>query len=97
MKKGTNKYYLSFKRVKIRGRSDGLLGYFNHPFEEGNEMRLLDDINLDITLSEESLSSDFEGIVEFNGRKGKRNAKEREVIDETDEDLSNYFNLNKAI
>lgn len=97
LKKGTNKFYLSFKRVKIRGKSDGLLGYFNHPFEEGNEMKLLDDINLDITLSEESLSSDFEGVVEFNGRKGKRNAKEREVIDEDDEDLSNYFNLSKAM
>lgn len=97
IKKGTNKVYLSFKRVKIRGREDGLLGYFNHPFVENNGMQLMDDIYLDETLSEESLSSDFDGVIEFSGKKGKRKAVEREIIDNDDEEINQLFDMNKLV
>ena len=97
IKRGTNRVYLSFKRAKIRGREDGLLGYFNHPFVENNGMQLMDDIYLDESLSEESLSSDFDGVIEFSGKKGKRKAVEREIIDNDDEEINQLFDMNKMV
>jgi hypothetical protein len=94
-KKGTNQYYLTFKRVKIRYREQSDLGYFNHPFEIGNRMKLMDDVDLEQSLSEESLATDFEGVIDINTKRGKRNAKEREIVDEdNDEEL---FDFKKAV
>jgi hypothetical protein len=45
-------------------------------------MRLLDDVMLDKPLSEDSLASDFSGV-DIN-KNGRRNAKEREIVDEED-------------
>ncbi|WP_253264347.1 DnaB helicase C-terminal domain-containing protein, partial [Brevibacillus sp. MCWH] len=71
-KRSTGQYYLTFKRVKIRYRDPNDLGYFNHPFEIGNRIRLLDDIHLETSLSEESLSSDFDAVdLSSSGKKGK--------------------------
>jgi hypothetical protein len=58
------------------------MGYFNHPFDTENRMRLLDDVMLDKPLSEDSLASDFSGV-DIN-KNGRRNAKEREIVDEED-------------
>jgi len=93
-KRDTGQYYLTFKRVKIRYRDPNDLGYFNHPFVMGNRMQLIDDMGLDKPLSEESLSSDFEGV-ELGNKKGKRNATEREVID--DDNDSDIFEFACAI
>ena len=35
------------------------LSYFNHPFEKGNEIKLIDDVDLPKSLSLESLSTVF--------------------------------------
>ena len=35
------------------------LTYFNHPFEEGNEIKLIDDVDLPKSISIESLSTVF--------------------------------------
>jgi replicative DNA helicase len=94
-KRSTGQYYLTFKRVKIRYRDPNDLGYFNHPFEMGNRIRLLDDIHLETSLSEESLSSDFDAV-DLGNKKGKRTAVEREVIDD-DDDEDNLFDFAAAI
>lgn len=54
------------------------LEYFNQPFEPGNEIRLLDDINLPKPLALESLSTQFEAV---DNKRGKENATTREVKD----------------
>jgi len=58
-------------------------------------MKLIDDIYLEKSLSEESLMSDFEGIDENVNKKGKRNAVERDVID--DDDKNDLFDFTRAI
>lgn len=85
-KKGTNQYYLSFKRIKIRYRDPNDLTLFNHPFIEGNKIQLIDDIDSERSLSEESLATDFDEI-EKSSKKGKRNAVNRPIIDDEDDDL----------
>ena len=88
-KRQTGQYYLTFKRVKIRYKDMSDLTYFNHPFDPNNKMKLLDDINLDHSLSEDSLVSDFDAVDLLN-KKGKRTAVDREVVD--DEDLFIFNN-----
>ena len=94
-KRATGQYYLTFKRVKIRYKDISDLGYFNHPFAGNNKMRLIDDIYLDECLSEDSLAAEFDGV-ELLNTKGKRNATEREEIDEpTLFDFSKSLNSKK--
>lgn len=77
VKSDTNELFLTFKMLKRRYRSSEeneklrRLEYFNHPFEPGNEIRLLDDVTLDKPLSLESLSTKFEAI---DDKRGKENA-----------------------
>lgn len=94
-KRGTKQFYLTLKRVKIRYRDPNDLTYFNHPFELGNKMKLLDDIHLDRSLSEISLASDFDAI-EMDNRKGKRTATTREVVDDGD-DFNDLFDFSSSI
>ncbi len=89
-KKETGQYYLTFKRVKIRYGDKTNFDYFNHPFNMENRMQLIDDIYLDEPLSEESLSSNFEGI-ELLNKKSKKTLVEREV------DTSDIFNFGKSL
>lgn len=97
-KRETGQYYLTFKRVKIRYRDAFDLSYFNHPFEIGNRIRLMDDVHLDTPLSEESLSSDFEGVVDIESLRGKRQAKKREVIEDNDDQIFDFdAHINKRI
>lgn len=92
-KRSTGQYYLTFKRTKIRYRDPNDLGYFNHPFEISNRIKLIDDIELEEVLSEESLTSDFEGVIDINVAKMNRQAKKREVV----EDEDNIFDFGSAI
>lgn len=77
VKSDTNELFLTFKMLKRRYRSSEeneklrRLEYFNHPFEPGNEIRLLDDVTLDKPLSLESLSTKFEAM---DDKRGKENA-----------------------
>lgn len=68
------------------------IGYFNHPFDMENRMRLLDDIGLAKPLSEESLECNFDAV-QLQSSKGRQNAKSREEIsDESIFDLSQSIN-----
>ena len=75
--------YLTFKMLKRRYRCSDEnskrrnMDYFNHPFEVGNEIKLIDDVDLDKSLSIESLATQFEPTVQ--NKRGNTNAVERDV------------------
>lgn len=63
MQKSTGKWFLSFKRMKIRGKKDPLsVDYFNHPFVNNNGIRLEPDVNKPEPVSVVSLASDLVSI-----------------------------------
>lgn len=63
MQKSTGKWFLSFKRMKIRGKKDPLaVDYFNHPFVNNNGIRLEPDVNKLEPVSVVSLASDLVSI-----------------------------------
>ena len=63
MQKSTGKWFLSFKRLKIRGKKDPLaVDYFNHPFVNNNGIRLEPDVNKPDPISVISLASDLVNI-----------------------------------
>lgn len=108
----TNERYMTFKLLKRRYRSVEeneklrTLDYFNHPFELGNDIRLIDDIELPQSVSLESLANSF-GPDDKNSEnnkisdRGTKNATERE--DKTNKyvkqvsDTFDAFDFNKAI
>lgn len=57
--------YLTFKMLKRRYRSSEddpelrACDYFNHPFEQGNEIKLIDDVDMDESISLVSLTNKF--------------------------------------
>ncbi len=93
-KADTGEQYLTFKMLKRRYRSHETdeklkkLEYFNHPFEPGNGIRLIDDIYLNKSLSLTSLSSQFVATEEKRGKKNaidrdeKKKNKHKEDIDD---------------
>ena len=97
-KKGSDTYYLTFKRTKIRyaDQANGVT-YFNHPFADGDKIRLIDDLYLNKSLSEESLASDFVGANNVVGKKGRSNAKERDDLSTKEENdgSDNFVDLSK--
>ena len=82
VKMDTGQLFMTFKLLKRRYRSTEeneklrRLDYFNHPFEEGSEIRLVDDIDFATPVSLESLATQF-GPAE--DKRGKQNAAERET------------------
>ena len=72
---------MTFKMLKRRYRSSEedeklrRLDYFNHPYEPGNEIKLIDDFYMDKPISQYSLSSEFASLEET--KRGKKNATER--------------------
>ena len=100
-KLGTSDVYLTFKLLKRRYRSaetdDALreLEYFNHPYAQGSSIKLIDDIDMDVSLSLTSLASQFVAADKDNndmGKRGKKNAVDREENgkkkkDEQDDDI----------
>lgn len=95
-RRDTGRYYLTFKRIKIRYKELTDLTYFNHPFAMDTKIRLEDDIHLDKPLSESSLSTDFDGV-DLSSKAGKRNTVNRELLDENQDlfDFSKHINSNK--
>ena len=83
VKADTDELYLTFKLLKRRYRSSEeneklrRLEYFNHPFERGNEIKLIDDIDFDEPVSLTSLSTKFEA---FEDKRGEKNAIKREDL-----------------
>lgn len=84
-KKDTGELFMVFKLLKRRYRSSETtekmrqLDYFNQPFEEGNEIKLKDDIDLDEPLGLLSLSTEF-GPENQPNKRGNTNAIKREVV-----------------
>lgn len=63
MQRSTGKWFLSFKRTKIRGKKDPMaVDYFNHPFVNNNGIRLEPDVDKPESLSVISLVSDLVSI-----------------------------------
>lgn len=63
MQKSTGKWFLTFKRLKIRGKKDPMAcDYFNHPFVNNNGIRLEPDVNKPEPISIISLASDLVSI-----------------------------------
>lgn len=103
VKMETGELYLTFKMLKRRYRSSEddeklrRLDYFNHPYEAGNEIKLIDDINMDKPLSCISLASQFAAVEDT--KRGKKNAVERQSVDNNvdDKDLFGQFDFNKIV
>lgn len=65
--KSSGQTYLTFKRLKIRGKSDRTaVDYFNHPFTNEKNIRLEVDIDKEKPVSIISIASDLESIEEKN-------------------------------
>ena len=107
-KLGSDEVYMTFKLLKRRYRSsdndDKLrkLDYFNHPYAKGSTIRLVDDVELEESISLTSLSSEFVALE--NTKRGKKNAMEREHIREDSDDddtleISTFepFDMNKRV
>jgi len=58
---GDGKYYMTFKDLKNRSdkgtNSNPTDSYFAHPFEDGNSMRLVEDIDMDRSVSFDSIAN----------------------------------------
>lgn len=82
IKNSTGELFMTFKLLKRRYRSSDdsesmrRLNYFNQPYEEGNEIKLIDDIGLARPLMVQSLSSEMSSLEDT--KRGKRNVVERE-------------------
>ena len=55
----------------------------------GGKIRLIDDYDLEESLSEDSLRSDFEGV-DLSENKGKRTATKREIVEDDAEDIFDF-------
>jgi len=104
VKSDTDELYLTFKMLKRRYRSSEeneklrRLEYFNQPFEPGNEIRLIDDIELDKPLALESLATQFEAVDDKRGKttvvdRGEKDDKKKKKNSQL-EDFG-YFSLEK--
>ena len=78
MERSTGQLFMTFKRIKLRYKASSDMSYFNHPFENNNEMRLIDDLDLDAPKSVINLGATFDAAPDT--KQGKRHAKEREEI-----------------
>lgn len=106
IKMDTQDMYMTFKLLKRRYRSSEeneklrRLDYFNHPYDKENGIRLLDDVNLEKSLSLTSLATQFVGAEDVSKR-GKKNATERKEKKEKSEILQEMdyepFDFGKTI
>ena len=103
VKMGTDELFLTFKMLKRRYRSSEddeklrRLDYFNHPYEPGNEIKLIDDSDAPKSLSCVSLASQFAAIEDT--KRGKKNAIARASVDDRqdDKDAFGSFEFGKTV
>ena len=89
--RSTDKRYLTIKELKKRYKSHTEITYINHPFVEGSTIMLVDDVNLDKSVSKLSLASDLVGVSEADqSSRGSKTAKERKKVDSA---FSSVFSL----
>ena len=86
--KSSGQLFLSFSRVKIR-YSRNKRTTFSHPFNLENAMMLLDDVNLDNTLSVDYIGSDFSNSVDFDELLQNNKKKKLSTDDLITADLNN--------
>ena len=85
IKADTGDVYLTFKLLKRRYRSSEddeklkRLEYFNHPYEKGNTIKLIDDVDLPESVSLYSLSTQFVSLEET--QRGKKSVVQRQDRD----------------
>lgn len=99
----TDELFLTFKMLKRRYRSSEddeklrRLDYFNHPYEPGNEIKLIDDIDMPKPLSCVSLASQFAAVEDT--KRGKKNAIARASVDNKhdDKDAFGSFEFDKIV
>lgn len=101
VKLDTGELFLTFKLLKRRYRSRDedekvrRMTYFNHPYEPGNEIKLIDDLLLPKSLSVYSLASKFVGLEDIKKVKSA-NVVKREILDEEVNFDYNPFDVNVA-
>ena len=59
IERSTGKRYLTIKEIKKRYKSYTDITYFNHPFEEGSTIKLIEDVNMEKSVSKISIASDL--------------------------------------
>lgn len=74
-KPSTDTYYLTFKNVKSRAKNP-TISYFAHPFAEGNQMQLIDDINLKDPVSVKNISEEL-ASTDSLGQRGRMQGRNR--------------------
>ena len=93
MQRSTGKWFLSFKRLKIRGKKDPLASdYFNHPFVNNNGIRLEPDVNKPEPLSVVSLASDLVSV-DDTVKVPDNNARKRPTVTSVATSSSNTKNV----
>lgn len=97
VKKSTGQLYMTFKLTKRRYRSTEedehlrRLEYFNHPYEIGNDIRLIDDVELDKSVSVELLGNDLAVSEQMKPQKQKQKKQEDVIgIDDDDEETLEF-------
>lgn len=94
VKADTEEVFLTFKLLKRRYRSSESdeklkrLDYFNHPYEPGNTIKLIDDIDLPESISLYSLATQFISLAD--SKRGKRSVVEREEINKQEPEFEPF-------
>ena len=82
IEKKTNTRYLTFKEVKKRYKSTNDITYFNHPFVKGSTIMLVEDVNLDKSVSKISITSNITSSPPLSKNRGGE-SEFNDVFDET--------------
>ena len=92
--KSRKQLYLTWKRLKIRGKKDPLAAdYFNHPFVNMKNIRLETDVDKDEVLSIVSIASDLESIQEKEEEnRTKQNGSLKKIAERRSEKVTNLIN-----
>ncbi len=89
-KSTTNLHYMTFNNIKSRSKG-GDVNYFAHPFEEGSQIHLAEDIDLPKSLSLHALQEQT-ASTDIVGQRGRTGAKKRNRLDtpniELDDDMA---------
>lgn len=101
VKVDTGDIYLTFKLLKRRYRSSEddeklkKLEYFNHPYEQGNTIKLIDDLDLPESVSLFSLSTQFASVDDMKHR-GKKSVVSRTDYTPTEDDEFEPFDIDRS-
>jgi hypothetical protein len=92
--KQDNRRYLTIKEIKKRYKSHTDITYFNHPFEDGSTIMLIEDVNKEESVSKISLTSDFTSAEMVGSKRARSNGKDKTdvigLLDLKSDDLGEY-------